>query len=223
MNDIKKINKDIGNRIQYYRKQLNMSQSKLAELAGYSDRTAISKIESGINELTQSKISLFANILGVREAELMGWEDNAKLKSPKTTTETTTFPVIGEIAAGYEHLAYEDWSGDTIEIPTSYLKGRPKNDYFVLEVKGDSMYPQYQNGDKVLILKQSTLNRSGEIGAIIYDGECATLKKIEFVSGEDWLEMIPLNPEYKPRKIEGSDLEECRIIGIPKLIIREVE
>lgn len=213
----------VYDRIKNRRLELGMSQAELATKLGYKSRSAINKIESGLRDISQSKLLQFANALETTPTYLMGWEDDIKLKSPKTTTETTTFPIIGEIAAGYEHLAYEDWSGDTIEIPTSYLKGRPKNDYFVLEVKGDSMYPQYQNGDKVLILKQSTLNRSGEIGAIIYDGECATLKKIEFVSGEDWLEMIPLNPEYKPRKIEGSDLEECRIIGIPKLIIREVE
>lgn len=204
----------------------NMKQAELCKRTNIP-KSAMSQYLSGKFEPKQDRVFLIAQALNVSEAWLMGYDvpinNENKLKFPKTTTETTTFPVIGEIAAGYEHLAYEDWSGDTIEIPTSYLKGRPKNDYFVLEVKGDSMYPQYQECDKVLILKQSTLNRSGEIGAIIYDGECATLKKIEFVKGEDWLEMIPLNPEYKPRKIEGSDLEECRIIGIPKLIIREVE
>lgn len=30
------------------------------------------------------------------------------------------------------------------------------------------MYPLYQDGDKVLILRQSTLNRSGDVGAIVY-------------------------------------------------------
>ena len=61
------------------------------------------------------------------------------------------------------------------------------------------MYPLYMDGDKVLILKQSTLNRSGEIGAILYNGDNATLKKVEYVEGEDWMKLVPVNPEYPPK------------------------
>ena len=86
----------------------------------------------------------------------------------------------------------------------------------VLKVHGDSMYPLYQDGDTVLILKQTTLDRSGDIGAIIYEDECATLKKIE-------LRLVPLNPLYKPETIENEALEHCRVIGVPRLLIREID
>ena len=44
------------------------------------------------------------------------------------------------------------------------------------------MYPQYQDGDKVLILRQSTVNYSGDVGAVIYNDENINIKKkIEFV------------------------------------------
>ena len=78
------------------------------------------------------------------------------------------------------------------------------------------------DGDRVLILKQTTLNRSGEIGAVLYDGNYATLKKVEYVMGEDWMKLIPINPEYQPKTITGPDLEQCRIIGIPRLLIRDI-
>ena len=84
------------------------------------------------------------------------------------------------------------------------------------------MYPLYQNGDIVLILKQSTLDRSGDIGAVIYNDDCATIKKIEYVYGEDWMRLVPINPSYKPEMIRGEELEHCRVIGIPKLLIRNV-
>ena len=84
------------------------------------------------------------------------------------------------------------------------------------------MYPLYQDGDKVLILRQSTLNRSGDVGAIVYDSEYATLKKVEYVQGEDWLRLIPINPNYLPKEITGSDLEQCRVLGIPTLLVREI-
>ena len=188
----------------------------------------LSQYVNGKVEPGQEKLYILAEALNVNEAWLMGYDvpmqdDNStNLKSPEIATDTVTFPVIGEIAAGYDHFAVEDWSGETIEIPTYYLKGRKQEDYFVLSVKGDSMYPLYMDGDKVLILKQSTLNYSGEIGAIIYD-DCATLKKVEYVKGEDWLKMIPVNPQYPPKRIEGVDLESCKVIGIPKLLIREID
>ena len=84
------------------------------------------------------------------------------------------------------------------------------------------MYPHYQNNDKVLILKQSTLDHSGEVGAVLYEGECATLKKVEYKEGEDWLKLIPINPEFMPKLIKGSDLEQCRIIGKPTYLIRDL-
>lgn len=200
--------------------ELGMSQEELAEKMGYTSRSTIAKIESGKNDIPQSKIQAFAKALKTTPGILMGWESD-NLKSPEITTDTVTFPVIGSIAAGYDEIAVEDWSGETVEIPVSYLKGRSKEDFFVLSVHGDSMYPMYLDGDKVLILKQSTLNRSGDVGAILYDSENATLKKVEYVKGEDWLRLIPINPEYQPKTIEGANLEECRVLGVPRLLIRE--
>ena len=188
-------------------------------------KSAMSQYISGAFKPKDDRTFLLAKALNVDEAWLMGYDvsmERNELKSPEIVTDTISFPVIGEIAAGYDHFAVEDWSGETIDIPISYLGGRSQKEFFVLSVKGDSMYPLYMDGDKVLILRQSTLNYSGEIGAIVYD-DCATLKKVEYVKGEDWLKMIPINPQYPPKKIEGVDLEECRVLGIPKMLIREID
>lgn len=217
---------------------LNVFAKRLSGLLEESDETTYS-LASKLG-LTPATISRYANalmkpkvptvvsmaqIFNVNEAWLMGYDvskEKNNLKSPNITSDTVTFPVIGEIAVGYDSLAVEDWSGETVEIPLSFLRGRKKEEYFVLSVKGDSMYPLYMDGDKVLILRQTTLNHSGEIGAIMYE-DYATLKKVEYVNGEDWLKMIPINPQYPPKRIEGSELEECRVLGIPKLLIREIE
>ena len=195
-----------------------LTQTQLADKLGLSFST-ISMYERGEREPDFETMESIADFFNVSMDYLHG---KNKYKSPVIAEDVVTFPIIGEIAAGYEEIAIEDWSGETIDIPLSYLNGRKKDDYFVLTVNGDSMYTHYQDGDIVLVLKQSTLDRSGDVGAIIYDGECATLKKIEFVKGEDWLKLIPLNPEFKPKLIKGADLETCRVIGIPKLLIRKI-
>ena len=85
------------------------------------------------------------------------------------------------------------------------------------------MYTFYLNGDKVLILKQPIINNSGDVAAVIYDGEFGTLKKVEFAQGEPWVRLVPINPSYEPILIENERLESLTILGIPKLLIREFD
>lgn len=203
------------------RKKEQLTQDELANKLKIS-KSAISMYENGNRTPDFETLEAIADFFNVNLSYLIGEEQKYNLRHPNLTFETVTFPVVGSIAAGYNELAVENWSGETIEIPLAYLKGRKKEEYFVLSVKGDSMYPLYMDGDKVLILRQSTLNYSGEIGAVLYEGENATLKKVEYVDGEDWMRLVPVNPEYKPKLIENSDLEQCRVLGIPRLLIREI-
>ena len=192
------------------------------------DEGTLSNYKKGKYEPKQRKLELIADSLNVSIPWLMGadvpMERETKFQTPTVTDDVVTFPIIGKIAAGYTCFANEEigFDTETVEVPKSYLSGRKQDEFFVLRVRGDSMYPFYQDGDVVLLLKQNTLDRSGDIGAVIYNDDYATLKKIEFVYGEDWMKLIPLNPLYKPETIEGEQLEHCRVIGIPKLLIRNV-
>lgn len=212
----------IYDRIKYLREKAELSQQELAEKVGFKTASAVNKIELGLRDINQSKIIAFAKALNTTPGYLMGWdEDNSH--TPEITEDTVTFPVIGELAAGYDMFVNEEYDAlDSIEIPSAYLQGRPKDDFFVLKIHGSSMYPMYMNNDKVLIKKTPTLNRSGDIGVVQYE-DYATLKKVEYVDGEDWMKLIPINPSYEPKTISGSELEQCRIVGVPVLLIREIE
>lgn len=214
----------IGKRIKSTREALDYTQEHIAKRVGVAIQT-IHKYENEIvTNIPLDKIQKIADVLEVTPAYLMGWEAlPSKHKAPIVTEDTVTFPVIGNIAAGYDNILLEDWSGDTVEIPASYLKGRNKDDFFVLCVKGDSMFPEYHENDKVLILKQTTMDYSGQVGAVIYDDENATLKKVEYKYGEDWMRLVPINPTHKIVKIEDEKLEHCRVLGIPKYLVREIE
>lgn len=63
--------KQMGARIKEKRKEAHLSQAKLAELTGYSDKTAISKIELGKIDLPQSKLMLIANVLNTTPSYLL--------------------------------------------------------------------------------------------------------------------------------------------------------
>ena len=60
-------------RIRQRREELGMSQDELAEKLGYKSRSTIAKIESGENDITQSKIVAFAHALETSPSYLMGW------------------------------------------------------------------------------------------------------------------------------------------------------
>lgn len=59
-------------KIKTLRKQKRLSQDELARLTGYTDRSSIAKIEAGKVDLTESKIVVFAQALGVSPSYLMG-------------------------------------------------------------------------------------------------------------------------------------------------------
>ena len=194
----------IGDKIKRLREEMGLTQDEVATAVDTTPQN-IYKYEKGIiSNIPLAKIEKLASLFGVTPWELAGWEGTA----PVLSENLVEFPVIGEIAAGFDHIALEDsQSAHHVEIPASYLKGRPRSDFFVLRVCGDSMYPLYMDGDN---------------GAVLYE-DYATLKKVEYVTGEDWMRLVPVNPTYQPKMIEGADLEQCRILGVPVLLIREVE
>lgn len=66
---------EIGARIMERRQQLGLTQEDLAFRMGYKTKSAINKIELGINDVSQTKVVKFAEALHTSVAYLMGWED----------------------------------------------------------------------------------------------------------------------------------------------------
>lgn len=77
----------VGENILLMRKQLGMTQEELAKRMGYKSKSTINKIELGINDIPQSKIVQFAEVLGTTPAYLMGWyeEEENSPEKPKLT------------------------------------------------------------------------------------------------------------------------------------------
>lgn len=184
-------------------------------------KSSIQRYVSGTTKkIPIDAVQAISKAVGVPAEYILGWENPNKYLSPTITDDVVTFPVLGCIAAGYEEVAIEDWSGETVEIPISYLKGRKQSEFFVLKVHGNSMYPLYHENDKILVLKQSCIEHNGDVGAVIYDGECATLKRIDIF--DDMVRLSPINPEYQPKELKGADMELYHILGVPRLLIREI-
>ena len=66
-------------KIKQRRIELNMSQDDLAKRTGYKTKSAISRIERGERDITQSQVELFAKALETTPSYLMGWDSEDKL------------------------------------------------------------------------------------------------------------------------------------------------
>ncbi len=82
----------IGSNIAWMRKRLGWTQEELAWKMGYKSKSTINKIELGINDIPQSKIVKFAEVLGTTPAHLMGWVDDLpdKRENPPTDEQELT-------------------------------------------------------------------------------------------------------------------------------------
>ena len=60
----------IGLRIKELREGMELSQSSLAELVGYKDKTSVAKVEAGKVDLPQSKIIAFCKALNTTPSYL---------------------------------------------------------------------------------------------------------------------------------------------------------
>jgi transcriptional regulator with XRE-family HTH domain len=77
----------VGNRILQRRKELDLTQEELAKRMGYKSKSTINKIEMGINDIPQSKIAKFAEVLATTPSFLMGWDEDENSPDEPQLTE----------------------------------------------------------------------------------------------------------------------------------------
>lgn len=205
----------VGERVRLLRKKQGWTQDELANRCGYASKTTITKLENGQRSASEKVVETLARALNTTPAYLFGGEEHVDGELL-----CVRYPVLGDVAAGFNWMAEVEDTGDYEYIPREWLRRQDPKNYFVLRVRGDSMYPTYQDGDRVLVRRLPSVP-SGATAVVIFDSDYATLKKVNYRKGQDWLELIPINPEYAPKVIEGADLERCRVCGEVIMTIRD--
>ena len=210
----------LGERIKRQRNKMGLTQMSFAKAFQVSNG-AIAMWETNKRQPDNDTLLRLADFFGVSVDYLLGREE---IKNPPNVYDVdglVSFPEIGTICAGFNGTLNETLTGEIVDIPLSMISGGHKEDYFVLRVKGNSMYPKLIDGDKILCKRMNYVD-SGSFAVVLYDGECATVKKVHFVPNENWIELVPINPEYTTKRIEGADLEQCRILGKVVKLIRDL-
>ena len=188
-------------------KENNTDINMLARILGIKSKSTIYRYMNGEMSPKITTIKYLAEYFNVNEIWLMGYDvpmERQKVESNvfPTTDIPEKVPVVGKISAGLPILATENIEGYEFAPSSQIKKGYT---YFYLRVQGDSMNLKFSEGDIVLIQRQDTLEND-EIGAILVDGNDATVKKYKFENGLVILEPMSTNPEntvqiYNPKKI----------------------
>ena len=119
-------------------------------------------------------------------------------------------PIIGQAAAGQPIDAIQDIQGFVQLDAKDYNNG----EFYALNVKGDSMYPQINNGDLVIVKQQTTVDE-GDIAVVLVNGDSATIKKVSFSS--NGIKLIPFNKDYEEMAYGAQD-----VINLPVRIVGKV-
>lgn len=199
---------NFANRFKTLRKEKGYTQQQIADLC-FLDKSTVCRWEKGDNYPNQQTQAKLADLLGVSIDYLMGRTDMRMISFPSEAV--IDMPIIGSVRAGMDGNIVTDDTGETRTIAASALHGRP-DEFFLLRVRGDSMYPEVLDGDCVLVRKTESVE-SGVMAVVIYDDDCATVKWVEYAEGEDWVRLVPNNPAYAPVRLEGAELEKCRVVG----------
>ncbi|TQI66756.1 XRE family transcriptional regulator [Clostridium sp. KNHs216] len=189
------------------RKQKKISQKKLAEDLHVTQAT-VSRWETGDMLPTIDILNEIADYFGVSVDYLLGKSD---IPTADTRKIGVKIPVLGYVRAGIPIDAIEEIL-DYEEIPKSMAD---QGEYFGLQIKGDSMEPRMQEGDVVIVRKQSDVE-SGDIAVVLVNGNDATVKK--FVKHENGVSLVASNPKYDPMFYTFAEVESKPICVIGKVV-----
>ncbi|MCG1471893.1 helix-turn-helix domain-containing protein [Staphylococcus epidermidis] len=186
------------------RKELNLTLEQVGDLVGVGKST-VRKWETGdIENMKRDKIVKLAKALRVSPSYIMGIEEE---QPQLETLPVKKIPVVSKISAGLPIYSEENLI-DYIYFATNKLNSDKEE--FGLKVSGDSMDKIFQDGDIVVVEKDSIVE-NGQLGVVMINGYNATVKRIRY--NGDQVILIPEsnNTNHYPQ-VYGKD-DEVKIIG----------
>lgn len=200
------------------RNERGWTQTDLAKRLKCS-KQAVWMYEKNQRQPSYEMLEAMADVFNVPIGFLISEEDRSKAMSKQVGANyiavdaIVSIPIVGTIRCGPGGLAYQD-----IEAYVPAANVKHPSECFYLRVVGDSMEPSITEGDLALIRKQDDVE-SGELAAVVINGEEGTLKRV--IKKDGALILQAFNPAYPPRVFTGTDINTVRIAG--KVIRTEKE
>jgi SOS-response transcriptional repressor LexA len=214
------IKEKIGQRIKHERTIKGLTRKALAELTDSLKISRINNYERGERTPGPEEIKQLAKVLEVSPAFLMCLSDDKQGKLNKTPGLGALIPVLdyhqaGNPALHIQQIKEEEYSEKVILIPiSSGLTARIGANAFALEVKDESMLPEFRQND-VLIIDPDTSPNPGDfvVARLSIDDEIIIrkYKQLSASKTSPAFELIALNEDWASIKIETGT--NCELIG----------
>ena len=200
-----------GERLKTLREKVGLSQAALADRCGWASQSRVGNYEKGVRKIGADDAAILATALGVHPAEILFGLEPVNNVVPVSIGQRK-IPVINYVQAGCwtESAECRELDGSIKYIATDLDVGCRT---FAVEIQGDSMLPEFSEGDVVLIDPDEP-HHPGDF-VVAKNGEHeATFKKYKprgyNAEGHEWFELVPLNDNYPPMR---SDICQIKIIG----------
>ena len=197
---------NIGQRIKKKREQHKLSLQYVADKLDVN-RSSVMRWENG--ETSRIKLPMLerlAQILQTTPEYLMGYED----EEISDSTVRNVLPESACMIPVLDRLQIENGSLDwKYIIDYEIADTKYRHDCFFLRISENSIAPRLEEGDRVLISLQSTL-QNGETGVFLLD---ETESLIRIYSCEKEPELHSFNPYYPTLRFNETEKERLKIIG----------
>lgn len=201
------------------RTELKLTLEQVGQAVGVGKST-VKKWEDGyISNMRRDKIALLAKVLKMNPVSFITGEFKEEEDQATPLPQTNVFmrPVYDSISAGFGVIAQDvpvDYMPTYITCPSEQDK------YIWINVHGDSMSPLIDDGSKILIKKQTSVD-SGQIAAVLVDDEEAVVKKVLY--NDNTVELHSVNPYYPPRVFKNNDVTRVQILGLVKEVSKSLQ
>ncbi|MFW3568652.1 LexA family protein [Staphylococcus caprae] len=188
-------------------KEQDMSLSELARRVGVA-KSAVSRYLNLTREFPLNRSEDFAKALSISTEYLLGFDKSEQHEQPQLETlPVKKIPVVSKISAGLPIYSEENLI-DYIYFATNKLNSDKEE--FGLKVSGDSMDKIFQDGDIVVVEKDSVVE-NGQLGVVMVNGYNATVKRVRYNGNQIILIPESNNQSHYPQVYGNND--EVKVVG----------
>jgi phage repressor protein C with HTH and peptisase S24 domain len=182
------------------------SQKQLADLLGVGAAAITLAKSRGVPKSWSFKI---ASIFGLNP----GWIKSGQGPAYQSGREETFFvpKVSARACAGPGSFDVRENIIDEIPFPVAWIqkKGSPGS-MVVMEVIGDSMYPELEEGDNILIDESQKQVSSNGVYVIGLE-DTLQVKRVQSQPG--LVILLSANRNYSPVSVQGDEIDTLRVVG----------
>ena len=167
-----------------------------------SNTSSIQTIYDELKPPRQVKVLNYAN----RQLNEQRNEEETKINEVSEVISLYQVEVVSETAAarGFNYgFGYDDTDRETIEVDE-----QPPHHDIATKVSGDSMQPDYQDGDILYLVDKGLTTYNGDLAVIAY-GDRSYFKKIYTENGR--LRLVSLNDKYEDIILDFPPAEDTHI------------